>query len=300
MDDAAEADFVGSAVDRVVNLTHPHQLEHLHPVPQVVEHEHEVVVVLECLAFHPWDHFNFILGICSVIHQFADFVLHEAGELDVEIRIRGGDGFENLPQIVLIEFGEFREAVVGEQVGQFFRFTGIVLFVHGDRRTTNQEGRFQTTMSTDNQPRPLRHGDRIAPALFIDDRGEKLDLVGAVPVRIHRVRLELIGVNEGGVGAMDWDGHVPAPESTRRAPTLTPVLRSSVVCEHLVMDHAAFANLLRTWREKNHYSQRDAAEVLRVSKRSLENWEQERAMPQGFGLRAMLEIIQVKRKNRQS
>jgi DNA-binding transcriptional regulator YiaG len=87
---------------------------------------------------------------------------------------------------------------------------------------------------------------------------------------------------------------------TRRASTLTPPPHSSVVFEKLVVDHATFANALRTWREKNHYSQRDAAEVLRVSKRSLENWEQERAMPQGFGLRAMLEIIQVKRKNRQS
>ena len=300
MDDAAEADFVGSAVDRVVNLTHAHQLEHLHPVPQVVEHEHEVVVVLECLAFHPWDHFNFILGICSVIHQFADFVLHEAGELDVEIRIRVGDGFKHFAQVVLVEFGKFREAVVGEQVGQFFRFTGIVLLVHWDRRTTNQESCLQTTMPTNNQPRPLRHGDRVAPALFIDDRGEKLDLVGAVPVRIDRVGFQRVRIDEGGVGAMDWDGHVPAPESTRRAPTLTPVLRSSVVCGHLVMDHAAFANLLRTWREKNHYSQRDAAEVLKVSKRSLENWEQERAMPQGFGLQAMLEIIQTNRRKRQS
>ena len=61
------------------------------------------------------------------------------------------------------------------------------------------------------------------------------------------------------------------------------------------MDHATFAQLLRQWREKNHYSQRDAAEVLKVSKRSLENWEQERAMPQGFGLQAMLEIIKPKR-----
>lgn len=66
----------------------------------------------------------------------------------------------------------------------------------------------------------------------------------------------------------------------------------------LVMDHNAFANLLRKWREKNQYSQRDAAEVLKVSKRSLENWEQERAMPQGFGLQAMLEIIQPKRKRK--
>jgi DNA-binding transcriptional regulator YiaG len=57
------------------------------------------------------------------------------------------------------------------------------------------------------------------------------------------------------------------------------------------MDHATFAKLLRKWREKNQYSQRDAAEVLKVSKRSLENWEQERAMPQGFGLQAMLKVI---------
>jgi DNA-binding transcriptional regulator YiaG len=62
------------------------------------------------------------------------------------------------------------------------------------------------------------------------------------------------------------------------------------------MDHATFAQLLRKWRERNGYSQRDAAVVLKVSKRSLENWEQERAMPQGFGLQAMLELIQVKPK----
>lgn len=64
------------------------------------------------------------------------------------------------------------------------------------------------------------------------------------------------------------------------------------------MDHATFAQLLRQWRERNGYSQRDAALVLKVSKRSLENWEQERAMPQGFGLQAMLEIIQPKRKRK--
>jgi DNA-binding transcriptional regulator YiaG len=64
------------------------------------------------------------------------------------------------------------------------------------------------------------------------------------------------------------------------------------------MDHATFAQLLRKWRDRNGYSQRDAAEVLKVSKRSLENWEQERAMPQGFGLQAMLEIIQPKRKRK--
>jgi DNA-binding transcriptional regulator YiaG len=64
------------------------------------------------------------------------------------------------------------------------------------------------------------------------------------------------------------------------------------------MDHATFADLLRQWRDHHGYSQRDAAKVLKLSKRSLENWEQQRAMPQGFGLHAMLEIIQPKRKRR--
>lgn len=64
------------------------------------------------------------------------------------------------------------------------------------------------------------------------------------------------------------------------------------------MDHATFAQLLRKWRDRNGYSQRDAALVLKVSKRSLENWEQERAMPQGFGLHAMLEIIKPKQRNK--
>lgn len=61
------------------------------------------------------------------------------------------------------------------------------------------------------------------------------------------------------------------------------------------IEHATFARMLREWRERNGYSQRDAAEVLRVSKRSLQNWEQERAMPQGFGLQALLRVIDSKR-----
>jgi hypothetical protein len=37
------------------------------------------------------------------------------------------------------------------------------------------------------------------------------------------------------------------------------------------MDYATFANILPTWTENDHFSQRDAAEVLKMSKRSLEN-----------------------------
>ena len=58
------------------------------------------------------------------------------------------------------------------------------------------------------------------------------------------------------------------------------------------MTHRDFANALVAWRERNDYTQKQAAEMLGVSRRSLENWEQERAMPQGFGLTAMLKIIQ--------
>jgi DNA-binding transcriptional regulator YiaG len=58
------------------------------------------------------------------------------------------------------------------------------------------------------------------------------------------------------------------------------------------MKHRDFAKTLVAWREQNNYTQQEAADRLGVSRRSLENWEQERAMPQGFGLGAMLQIIQ--------
>ena len=58
------------------------------------------------------------------------------------------------------------------------------------------------------------------------------------------------------------------------------------------MTHNQFAKTLIAWREQNDFTQQDAADQLGVSRRSLENWEQERAMPQGFGLSAMLAVIQ--------
>lgn len=64
------------------------------------------------------------------------------------------------------------------------------------------------------------------------------------------------------------------------------------------MDHATFADMLRKWRDRHGYSQRDAAEVLKVPKASLQNWEQQRAMPQGFGLQAMIKVIGAGNKRR--
>ena len=40
-----------------------------------------------------------------------------------------------------------------------------------------------------------------------------------------------------------------------------------------------FARSLQAWRERRSFSQRDAAEFLGISKRTLENWEQGRARP---------------------
>ena len=55
--------------------------------------------------------------------------------------------------------------------------------------------------------------------------------------------------------------------------------------------HKQFAATLVKYRKRKNYSQRDAALALGCSKRTLQNWEQKRAMPQGFGLNAILSVI---------
>ena len=57
------------------------------------------------------------------------------------------------------------------------------------------------------------------------------------------------------------------------------------------MTHKQFKKALQDWRIANGYTQQEAADKLGVSRRSLENWEQERAMPQGFGFAMMLKVI---------
>jgi DNA-binding transcriptional regulator YiaG len=52
-----------------------------------------------------------------------------------------------------------------------------------------------------------------------------------------------------------------------------------------------FARALQEWRERKAFSQRDAAKFLGISKRTLENWEQERATPRGYAIQALLKLI---------
>jgi DNA-binding transcriptional regulator YiaG len=53
-----------------------------------------------------------------------------------------------------------------------------------------------------------------------------------------------------------------------------------------------FARLLQEWRERKGFSQRDASNALGISKRTLENWEQERATPRGYAILMLLKLLQ--------
>ena len=52
-----------------------------------------------------------------------------------------------------------------------------------------------------------------------------------------------------------------------------------------------FARAHQEWLEKKTFSQRDAAVFLGISKRTLENWEQERATPRGYAVVALMKLI---------
>lgn len=56
-----------------------------------------------------------------------------------------------------------------------------------------------------------------------------------------------------------------------------------------------FARSLQAWRETKKFSQRDAADYLGISKRTLENWEQERATPRGYAVVALMKLLSGKR-----
>ena len=59
-----------------------------------------------------------------------------------------------------------------------------------------------------------------------------------------------------------------------------------------------FARMLQEWRERKGYSQRDAAEALEISIKSLQNWEQERATPRGYAFKMLVKLIAPTQKKR--
>lgn len=239
--------------------------------------------MLERLNLHARHRLQVVCGILFV--EPRDFVFHEAGQLDVEARVALADAFEQPLQFVLIQFGQLRETIVSKQIGEFLGLAAIVLIVHRhDRRTHEQRG-FEPSVSAHDQPTALAHGDRSPPALLLNDGREELNLVRAMPVRVLGIRLEGRRINEGIVGAVD----LHARHRLSKACALTGLRNLRTL---RAVTHKQFAKLLTDWRDQNELTQQTAADKLGVSRRSLENWEQERAMPQGFGLNAMLAIIQ--------
>ena len=53
----------------------------------------------------------------------------------------------------------------------------------------------------------------------------------------------------------------------------------------------AFPRRLRAWRERNDLSQSEAALKLQISKRTLQEWEQDRAVPRGLARTAIEKAI---------
>jgi DNA-binding transcriptional regulator YiaG len=53
----------------------------------------------------------------------------------------------------------------------------------------------------------------------------------------------------------------------------------------------AFPRRLRAWRERNNLSQSQAALKLQISKRTLQEWEQNRAAPGGLARAAIEKVI---------
>lgn len=52
-----------------------------------------------------------------------------------------------------------------------------------------------------------------------------------------------------------------------------------------------FADQLRSWRHKHNLSQSEAALKLQISKRTLQEWEQSRAEPEGLARIAIQKIV---------
>jgi DNA-binding transcriptional regulator YiaG len=61
--------------------------------------------------------------------------------------------------------------------------------------------------------------------------------------------------------------------------------------KHRKSESEKLAVRLRAWREKNDLSQSEAALRLQISKRTLQEWEQERAEPRGLASAAIGKAI---------
>jgi DNA-binding transcriptional regulator YiaG len=60
---------------------------------------------------------------------------------------------------------------------------------------------------------------------------------------------------------------------------------------HQRLASQSLARRLRAWRKGKNLSQSEAALKLQISKRTLQEWEQDRSAPRGFARRAIEKMI---------
>lgn len=196
VNDAADTDLRRLPGDRVVHFPDVEELEHPQPVPDVPEHEAQVVVVLERLKLHPGDVLE-PFGLHLPGQQAPHFLLGEPGELHV---VAGALKVPEHPgESVLVEFGQLRQAVVGDHVCQFGGVGGVLLRVHGHLGTPEEHRSFKAAMAPDDQAGPPRDRDGRPPPVSLNHGSQGGDLRGRVRVRVPRVRLQLPGVDQVGV-----------------------------------------------------------------------------------------------------
>ena len=126
--------------------------------------------MLERLNLHAWHPFHVVLGFFHV--EPRDLVFHEAGEFHVERRIARADAFDHALEVILIQLGEFGEAVIGEQVGEFLRVARVVLIIHWHLLRAHEQRGFEASMTAYDEPAAFAHRDRPAPALLLNDGRE--------------------------------------------------------------------------------------------------------------------------------
>jgi len=143
-------------------------------------------------------------------------------------------------------------------------------------------------MATHDEPTALTHRDRSPPPLLLDNGGQQLYLVGAVPVGVGRIGLKSPRIGYRGMSAKDSHLVVSAVS------TLTAPLRLSRSYLMTKITRKRFAKVLKEYRERRRFTQEEAATKLGVSLRTLQNWEIARNMPRGFGLTALLKVISPK------
>ena len=136
-------------------------------------------------------------------HDVAVVVLGVAAEHERDLA--GVDVGENLGEHLVVSGGKLRDAVVSRQIGQLLGLAGVVLIVdRGVGQVVELRGH-EAAVALGDEPAALADGDRGTPARRSDDRGEELDLLRRVLVRVLRVRPEVFDRHDGVMGAEHGD-----------------------------------------------------------------------------------------------